>query len=375
MVERAHASAGLEPAAAACVANSSTAPASATRSSRSFITVGATRTAMPSRFDRGLLIGIRPVDDQAVDQAGVEARDRQRIAAQPELGHHLRRRPFTARPPMIGDTATTGAGVRRARRAAGHGQDRLDADERIGRADHDRFAGPLPASASARLGAARGCCCPTNTRPRTAGSQRRRHEIVLEVEPALIGVERACAPCRRSSAGCAAPTPSRRVRVGGDRGQASRRRAGAACAPHAPRVAVAEPEPGLAAELPRAPHESPGLVARGPSRSRDCRAPASVYISGVDIGRDARDPRCSKSSPVLATTSQPLGGITRARPSASLAPPTPPDSARRARSASRHRNRSSLERPDQISVPAGLAGSARPGRAPARPAGPRRPGP
>src|ERR1700733_12084821 len=38
-------------------------------------------------------------------------------------------------------------------------------------------------------------------------------------------------------------------------------------------------------------------------------------------------PRCSKSSPVLATTSSSLAGRIRLRPSASLAPPTPPDSA------------------------------------------------
>src|SRR5438552_17806571 len=38
-------------------------------------------------------------------------------------------------------------------------------------------------------------------------------------------------------------------------------------------------------------------------------------------------PKCSKSSPVLATISNSSGGRTRLRPSASLAPPTPPDSA------------------------------------------------
>src|SRR5215469_17431773 len=38
-------------------------------------------------------------------------------------------------------------------------------------------------------------------------------------------------------------------------------------------------------------------------------------------------PRCSKSSPLLATTVRPPGGSTRERPSASLPPPTPPESA------------------------------------------------
>src|ERR1700680_4631905 len=36
------------------------------------------------------------------------------------------------------------------------------------------------------------------------------------------------------------------------------------------------------------------------------------------------NPRCSKSSPVLATTSSSSAGKTRLRPSASLGPPTPP---------------------------------------------------
>src|ERR1700733_5074278 len=38
-------------------------------------------------------------------------------------------------------------------------------------------------------------------------------------------------------------------------------------------------------------------------------------------------PRCSKSSPVLTTTSRFSGGMMRDRPRASFAPPTPPDSA------------------------------------------------
>ena len=54
-------------------------------------------------------------------------------------------------------------------------------------------------------------------------------------------------------------------------------------------------------------------------------------------------PRCSKSSPVLATISSSSGGRTRLSPSASLAPPTPPDSATDA-----HRNRSSSARADQL---------------------------
>src|SRR5437762_2712927 len=42
---------------------------------------------------------------------------------------------------------------------------------------------------------------------------------------------------------------------------------------------------------------------------------------------DMLSPRCSKSSPVLATISSSSGGRTRLKPSASLAPPTPPDRA------------------------------------------------
>src|SRR6186713_1959352 len=38
-------------------------------------------------------------------------------------------------------------------------------------------------------------------------------------------------------------------------------------------------------------------------------------------------PRCSKSSPVLAITSSSSAGRTRLRPSASFAPPIPPESA------------------------------------------------
>ena len=46
--------------------------------------------------------------------------------------------PFTALPPMMGDTAMTGTPLARIAVAqAGNGQDRIDAEPRVGRADDD----------------------------------------------------------------------------------------------------------------------------------------------------------------------------------------------------------------------------------------------
>ena len=54
--------------------------------------------------------------------------------------------------------------------------------------------------------------------------------------------------------------------------------------------------------------------------------PASVYRT-VSRSGEMLSLRCSKSSPVLHTTVRQSGGSVRYRPSASLAPPMPPESA------------------------------------------------
>src|SRR5579883_2282674 len=95
-------------------------------------------------------------------------------------------------------------------------------------------------------------------------------------------------------------------------------------------IAVAEPEPGFAAELFERGHERPGLIAAAPTGFRVVE-PGEHIGQRVEIGCDM-EPEVLEIVPVLATTVSLAGGRMRARPSASLAPPTPPESARTGRS-------------------------------------------
>src|ERR1700733_13622528 len=111
------------------------------------------------------------------------------------------------------------------------------------------------------------------------------HEIVLEIEPSLIRSQSGAQSVvrRRQHTGTDAEAAAKVGRDGGE--------------------ALARPQPSF-------------VLSR----------PASVYMSVSASGEICR-PRCSKSSPTLATTSRLSGFKIRLRPSASFAPPMPPDKA------------------------------------------------
>ena len=191
------------------------------------------------------------------------------------------------------------------------------------------------------------------------------HEVVLEIDPALVGANARAhriVAHRQHARSHAKP----RAQVCGDRRQRFAGPQPARALDMHGEIAVAQSEPGLAAKRRQRLHERPGLVADGPSRVPDWPAPASVYIT-VSISGEMDSPRCSKSSPVLATTSSSSAGSTRLRPSASLAPPTPPDSAITVTGTGPPPAGGPVPRPVH------QARTSR-GRAPARPAAPRPPG-
>src|SRR6516164_5406381 len=150
------------------------------------------------------------------------------------------------------------------------------------------------------------------------------HKIILKIEPALIRSQSGAHGiiCRRQHTGTDAESAAE---VGGDG-----------------RETLAPPQPNCALDMNRQvaiairnQSSPPSAVSvsmndqvssRRPHPSFVLSRPASVYINVSTSGETCR-PRCSKSSPTLATTSRLSPGTIRLRPSASLAPPMPPDRA------------------------------------------------
>ena len=218
---------------------------------------------------------------------------------------------------MIGDTATTGRGTCVERFAhSGHGQDRLDADERVGRTDHH--------------GAQAGVAQAPRARP-DAGARPARHRNATRSPPARSAAARNSPGSRASLAAVRTRVRTRSSVIGTMRvAMPSRRQKSAVMADRRlagrepPRaldmrgeVAVAELEPGLAAERRERRHERPGLVAPAPAalayrRARRARTSA-CRCRARSTGRDARSRRrCWRpraSSP---------GGSTRLKPEREL---------------------------------------------------------
>ena len=91
-------------------------------------------------------------------------------------------------------------------------------------------------------------------------------------------------------------------------------------------IAVAQPEPTFAPQALERLHEGPGFIAPSPAPDRIGQSRQGVH-HGIQVGARVQRPRCRKSSPVLTTIVSSSGGSASARPWASLAPPTPPQSA------------------------------------------------
>ncbi len=79
--------------------------------------------------------GIAVVEDEAVEQVTVMRRDRGGVDGRPSSAMIFAVGPLIAAPPTIGETAITGARHRAARRQRRHGEDRVDAQERVRRTD------------------------------------------------------------------------------------------------------------------------------------------------------------------------------------------------------------------------------------------------
>ena len=182
----------------------------------------------------------------------------------------------------------------------------------------------MSASAAMKSGCGRAVSAPWKSSSRTTGSQRLRTKYSwkssqpvsvrsrVRTGSSLIGKTRGPTPRRRhrSSVTFDSVSPARRRRVR------------SMCTARSRSPSRNQVSPPIAASVSMQDQVS---SARPQPTSRLAR-PASVYMTVSMSGEIAR-PRCSKSSPVLTTTSKSSGGMIRDRPSASLAPPTPPESA------------------------------------------------
>ena len=144
-----------------------------------------------------------------------------------------------------------------------------------------RRSGSASAAISSRCG--RAVSAPANDDPAHGRPALAAHEVVLEIEPAVIGVE-ARAHCvvrhRQDAHGDAEPLRVRSA-VMADR-LSPARQAPRALHMHS-EIAVAELEPRLAAERLQRLHEGPGLIFAAPSRRRIVEARQRIH-QGVDIG-------------------------------------------------------------------------------------------
>ena len=204
--------------------------------------------------------------------------------------------PFTARPAMIGDTATTSS--RRAMTAA-----RMPSTARIGSSEMNGFEGASSDAVGARdrLQHARRR---SRTRPVEADRVDARrgapaHQPVLEGQLALVRQHhgaQAAVGGRQHARRHAQP----RGHVGHDRRQRLARAQPLGAHEVQADVAVAEDEPVGAAELARRRPSRARVSSRTPQPSSPTR-PDSVYSTVSTSGETCR-PQCSRSSPTFAIT-------------------------------------------------------------------------
>ena len=157
-----------QSAARTAAAASSTTRARASRSASVSISVCVTVTLRMQIVHVG---GVGVVDHVAIEQVAVPFGDGAGRRVQAEFGHHLGGRPLDG---AAGDDRRDrndrrAAGVQRGPHAR-QGQDRLDADERVGRADHHGVQRRIGEQRQKLRDAAR--ASPSNASSRTTGSQR-----------------------------------------------------------------------------------------------------------------------------------------------------------------------------------------------------------
>ena len=185
---------------------------------------------------------------------------------------------------MIGETATTGAAAGGKRLAhPRHGEDRLDADERVGRAD-DHRAQPFVAQGRQKIRMRARILRAVEGKLAHDRAALKAHEIVLEVEPSLIRPQSGAQPIvrRRQHAGTDAEAAAE---VGGDGGKSLALPQPTGALDMNRQVAIAEAEPVLAAERRERLHERPGLVLPAPSELRVVEAGQRVH-QRVGVRRD-----------------------------------------------------------------------------------------
>ena len=236
---------------------------------------------------RGGLGAVGTIDDIAIEQVAVAPRHRCRIHGEAELGHHLGGR-------ALDGVAADDRGNCHDRRVAicdrfthaGDGENRLDADERIGRADHDRTQARI-AQRRERVGlrARRGRAFIGQLHHRRRAAAV--HEVILEVEPAFAGAQ-ARAHLVVAHRNDARGNSQAAAEVGSDVGERFARCTSSRALHMGREVAVAELKPGLAAQRRQRGHKAPGLVTPAPAALRIVEASQHIH-DGIEIGRD-REP-------------------------------------------------------------------------------------
>ncbi len=205
-----------------------------------------------------------------------------------------------------------------------HSKDRLDADERVGRAD-DHRAQPFVAQGRQKIGMRARILRAVEGKLAHDWPALKAHEIVLEVEPSLVRPQSRAQPIvrRRQHAGADAEAAAK---VGGDGGETLALPQPASALQMNRQVAIAEAEPVLAAERGQRLHERPGLVLPAPTELRIVEAGERVH-QRVGVGRDVQAEMLEIVADIGDDDADPPACTIRLRPSASLAPPMPPDSA------------------------------------------------
>ena len=232
------------------------------------------------------ILRVRRVDDPRVDQIPVVALDGTVRDLESELAHHLRGGALhRAASDDRRDTDHRRPG--RANRVAHsrHRQDRVDADEGVGRTHHHAAEGTVRERFEHGVARPRGL----HTLELEAGHCRLApvpHEVVLECEPPTRRLhDRAHLFVARGHYPCVHPEATRDVHADARPRLAVRESARAFDVQG--EISVPEPKPGLAAEIRQRPHERPRFSGAPPAGLR-VRNTGQRVEDGVGVGTDAQ---------------------------------------------------------------------------------------
>ena len=290
--------------------------------------VSVTWTRRPGLGDRVRQRGIHVVDDEVGRQIGVQPGDAGRARLVAERDEHPVGRALEC-------LAADDAADRDDRNVPGDRApaiaSRMPGTARIGPIDTIGFDGAMTiASAAASASSTSAVARPPRSPPEADLVDLRRlvpvDEVLLELEPAVVRADLGPDRGRRSSAGWSARSPARARRPSATaRSGASRRGVGRSATggsrSRGRRVGTTGPRRQRGQRL----HDRPGLVPQPPAALLVVEAGQRVG-DRVVVGPDGESVHAPRSSPVLTTTVR-SGPRWAARPSASLAPPTPPASS------------------------------------------------